>query len=149
MGRADHDGQQLEHLPETRLGRGARPSDRGAQTRGCPIWVRKRKYSPRVPQREFLSLPPLSFSSLYLLGLHPTAVDTRRSPATTKDAFQCLVVRATLDDLLCPFPSCTCWPPRPLAGVFFPTSRRRRNELRVAVLSIESALARRLTTDAK
>ena len=104
---------------------------------------------PRVPQREFLSLPPLSFSSLYLLGLHPTAVDTRRSPATTKDAFQCLVVRATLDDLLCPFPSCTCWPPRPLAGVFFPTSRRRRNELRVAVLSIESALARRLTTDAK
>ena len=28
MGRAHHDGQQLEHLPETRLGRGAQPSDR-------------------------------------------------------------------------------------------------------------------------
>ena len=30
MGRAHHDGQQLEHLPERRLREEAQPSERGA-----------------------------------------------------------------------------------------------------------------------
>ena len=105
MGRAHHDGQQLEHLPETRLGEEHGRATGAPKLAVAQFGFGKESKRPRVPQREFLSLPHLSFSSLYLLGLHLTAVDTRRSPAATKDAFQCLVVRAALDDLLCPFSS--------------------------------------------
>ena len=36
MGRAHHDGQQLEHLPERRLGKEAQPSDRRPKNSQLP-----------------------------------------------------------------------------------------------------------------
>ena len=107
MGRAHHDGQQLEHLPEMRLGEehsratGRRPKKLAVAQFG---FEKKLNHIPcyfRVGT-EFSPLPSLSSSSLsppFLLAYHYTRAAThwRRhrpltSTSTTKDAFQCLVV---------------------------------------------------------
>ena len=60
MGRAHHDGQELEHLPERRLGE-EQPSERRQREKNSrlPIWVRKvyahKKFCPSP-----LSLSPSS-----------------------------------------------------------------------------------------
>ena len=119
MGRAHHDGQELEHLPERRLGeehsraRGAAP-ERNSR---LPNLGSEKCNSTCDSTSTHESSPPapLSLSPRFITRAAPHCRrHMPRSPTTTKDGFQCLVVRATLDDLLCPFPSCTCWPPRPL-----------------------------------
>ena len=92
MGRAHHDGQQLEHLPETWLGEEARRASGRPKKLAVAQFGFEKNYNRafllafRVGT-EFSPLPSLSsslfllpFSSLIIiLGLQPTGVDTGRS----------------------------------------------------------------------
>ena len=66
MGRAHHDGQELEHLPERRLGEEHSRATGGARenSRLPYLGFVKKVYQPMLGTR-VLPLPPLSFSSFY------------------------------------------------------------------------------------
>ena len=79
MGRAHHDGQELEHLPERRLGE-EHSRARAPEKKLAVAQFGFRKKSIPADARHKSSPPPASlFLLVLLLGLHPTAVDTRRS----------------------------------------------------------------------
>ena len=106
MGRAHHDGQELEHLPERRLGE-EQPSERRQRekTRACLFGFGKY-------MRIKSSAPPPSLFLLPRVITRAAVSHCRRHMPLTyyykRRRFQCLVVRAALGDLLGPFPSCTC-----------------------------------------
>ena len=71
MGRAHHDGQQLEHLPDRRLGAEAQPSERGGPKKlaVAQFGFEEKNYIPAFTGflrvgTEFSPVPPLFSSSL-------------------------------------------------------------------------------------